>query len=168
LSSSGYEAKLDQIILDAQFIDLRPLLGEELYNDLLNKVEDGSNQYDDLLDGSTYTYQNTTYNNYGLRVVLANYIYARWIMEGDVIDNPFGATRKLNQGVSEPISFQTKKQLDTDNKNSAYNYWLNVRAFIVRTGLPLYNVCRPQKNTFKISKISTSRNDYNYRYGKRY
>ena len=168
LSSSGYDAKLDQITLDAQFIDLRPLLGERLYNDILIKVEAGSTEYDDLLNGSTYDYQGITYSNYGLRVVLANYIYARWIMEGDVTDNPFGATRKLNQGLSEPISFQTKKQLDTLNKNSAYNYWLNVRAFIARTELPLYNICHTQKNTFKISKISTSRNGYNNKHRKLY
>ena len=163
ISNSGYDEKLDQIILETQFNDLRPLLGERLYNDILEKVAANDTQYDDLLNGSTYTYQNITYSNYGLRVVLANYIYARWIMQGDVIDNPFGLTQKLNSPQSQPIDYQTKKRLDTLNKNTAYNYWLNVRNFIMRTDLPLYEICYERKNTFKMSKISRNVNS-NKRY----
>jgi hypothetical protein len=156
LSNSNNNEKLNQIILDSQFIDLRPLLGDRLYNDILAKVAANETTYDDLLNGSTYTYQNITYSNYGLRVVLANYIYARWIMEGDVIDNPFGATIKLDNPHSQTLSINTKKQLNTLNKNTAYNYWLNVQDFLIRTEVELFKNCTRRKNTFKISKISKS------------
>lgn len=153
LSNSNNNDKLNQIILESQFNDLRPLLGERFYNDLLDKVAASDPTYNDLLDGSDYTYRGTQYKNYGLRVVLANYVYARWILEGDVIDNPFGATIKMGTESEKP-SFQYKKQLYTSNREQAYNYWLNVQKYILRNDFPLYTLCSKAKTSFRMSKIS--------------
>jgi hypothetical protein len=156
ISSSIYDAKLNQIILETQFQDLRPLIGERFFNDILQKESESSNIYDDLLDGNTYVYQGITYSNYGLRCVLANYIYARYTMFGDVIDNSFGQTLKLNGNESQPLSGSLKKSLYQMNRDLAYNYWLNVRDFIIRNNndFLLYNDCYTSDNkTFKLSKI---------------
>jgi len=153
ISSSVYDDKLNQIILEAQFQDLRPLLGERFFNDILQSTSGTSN---DLLDGSTYTYNTITYQNYGLRCVLSNFIYARYTMFGDVIDNSFGQTIKLNPNQSMPISLATKKSLYQMNRDLAYNYWLNVRDYIIRniSDYPLYNDCLVSNNkTFKLTKI---------------
>jgi len=156
ISKSIYDDKLNQIILETQFQDLRPLLGERFFNDILNEESDSTGVYNDLLDGNTYEYQGITYTNYGLRCVLANYIYARYTMFGDVIDNSFGQTIKLNPNDSQPLSSSLKKSLYQMNRDLAYNYWLNVRDFIIRnsTDYPLYNDCYTSDNkTFKLSKI---------------
>lgn len=156
LSKSIYDDKLNQIILETQFQDLRPLLGERFFNDILAKVEALDPLYDDLLDGNTYTYQGITYTNYGIRCVLSNFIYARYTMFGDIIDNSFGQTMKMNVNESQPLSSSLKKSLYQMNRDLAYNYWLNVRDYIVRnsTDFPLYNDCYTSTNkTFKLSKI---------------
>lgn len=153
LSNSVHNDKLEQIIREAQFNDLLPLLGERLYYDILTEVEASNTTYDDLLDGSTYTYQGITYTNVGLRAVLARYIYARYAMFGDVIDNPFGMTQKLNVNESKPIDYSTKKAFYTMNRNEAFNMWLNVEKFLDRTDVALYDNCKRTKNTFRIGKI---------------
>ena len=156
LSKSVYNDKLDQIILETQFQDLRPLLGERFFNDILNEESNSTGAYDDLLDGSTYTYNNITYTNYGLRCVLANYIYARYTMFGDVIDNSFGQTMKMNVNESVPVSASIKKSLYQMNRDLAYNYWLNVRDFLMRnpSTYTLFNECNTStNNSFKLSKI---------------
>ena len=148
ISNSIHNDKLNQIIIESQFEDLMPLLGERLFNDILNDAA----SYTDLLDGGTYTYQTITYTNVGLKAVLANYVYARYAMSGDVLDNPFGMTTKLND-TSQPISLETKKTFYNANRNTAFNLWLNVEKYLIRTEEPLFNGCITRPNTFKISKI---------------
>lgn len=152
ISNRINDDKLNQIILETQFDDILPLLGERLFNDVLSNTAN----YTDLLDGSTYDYNGITYTNYGLKSVIANYFYARYTMFGDVIDNPFGMTTKLNPNESKQIDYSTKKTFYQANRNTAYNYWLNVERFILRTKIPLYKGCEQINNnnsTFKISRI---------------
>lgn len=154
LSDSVHNDKLDQIIIEAQFEDLQPLLGEELYLAILKDVASSGNAYDDLLDGGDYTYRSTTYHNYGLRAVLAHYVYARYTMFGDVLDNPFGMTLKLGGNESQPISHATKKTFYQSNRNTAFNYWRNVERYLIRTENALFrNNCLSVNRTFKISRI---------------
>lgn len=156
ISNSIYDDKLNQIIVETQFQDIRPLLGERLFNDILLKVEAVDPFYDTLLDGGTYDYQGLTYVNYGLRCVLAHYVYARYTMFGDVIDNAFGQTLKMNVNESQPISMNLKKSLYQMNRDMAHNYWRNVFDFLSRnaTSYPLFENCyTSQKSNFKLSKI---------------
>lgn len=150
VSNSVYKDKLNQIILETQFEDIQPLIGEDFFY----KIDSDLVGYTDLLDGSTYEYNGVTYVNVGLKAVLANYIYARLAMFGDVIDNPFGMTTKLNVNESKPIDLATKKTFYNSNRQYAYNLWLNVEKFMVRTKLVGYNSgCTTKPNTFKISRI---------------
>ena len=151
LSNSINGAKLNEIILQSQMVDLLPLLGERLYYDVINNSETRT----ELLEGNTYEYNNITYTNVGLKAVLAHYVYARYAMYGDVIDTAFGLKAKLNNDVSERIDTGMKKTLYEHNCNYAYNLWLNVELFLTRTREPLYTLCgSAQKNkNFKMSRI---------------
>lgn len=154
VSNSVYDDKLNQIIGESQFNDLMPLLGERLYYAILTDVEESGGVYDDLLNGGTYDYQGVTYTNVGLRRVLSSYVYARYAMFGDVLDNPFGMTQKLNVNESQPIDYATKKSFFQMNQNEAYNYWLNVEKYLRRTGETLFTQCAGTKpKSFKISKV---------------
>ena len=149
ISKTANDDSLNDIIIQVQINELRPLLGEKLFNLIMNTPLD----YTDLMNGSTYEYKGITYQNYGLKAVLAYYIDAYWKMFGDVTSTPFGNVTKLNAGISEPISDGFKKSLFQINKQSAYNIWLNVQSFIVRTEVEGYELCNVKRNAFKIRKI---------------
>lgn len=151
ISKSIHNDKLNQLILEAQYNDLRPLLGDNFYLKMLDEIEDGSIVYNELLDGSVYNYNSIDYKNVGLKAVLSSYIYARLMMFGDVINTPFGNVIKENDSSSKPDT-SVKKTFYQMNRNEAYNLWLNVERFMVRTSFTGYKSCRKNKNTFKISK----------------
>lgn len=119
---------------------------------MIDEINEGSLDYEDLLDGGTYDYKGVTYTNVGLKAVLASYVYARLIMFGDVINTPFGSVNKLNNETSKPVDLTTRKTFYQLNRNEAYNLWLNVERYMARTSFTGYNTCRKNKNTFKISK----------------
>lgn len=149
ISKTANDDRLNDIIIQVQINELRPLLGERLFD----AIQEAPQDYDDLLNGSAYEYKGVTYQNYGLKAVLAYYVDAYWKMFGDVTSTPFGNVTKLNTNISEPITDGFKKSLFTMNKQSAYNIWLNVHLFIVRTEVPLYNCFEVKKKSFNISKI---------------
>lgn len=151
ISQTVNDDRLNDIILQVQIDEIRPILGEELFNAVLASPT----SYTALLDGGNYIFNNVTYSNYGLRAVIAYYVYAYWMMFGDVTNTPFGTVTKLNQQVSEPTAYPIKQSLFKVNKNSAYNIWLNVQDFLVRTNEPKFNnLCNITKTNFRIRKIS--------------
>lgn len=149
LSKTVNDDRLNDIIIQVQINEIRPLLGEDLFN----AVTEIPASYTDLLDGSTYTISGITYTNYGLKAVMAYYIDAYWKMFGDVTSTPFGTVTKLSGGESEPITDGFRKSIFTMNKQSAYNIWLNVELFLRRTNEPLYNICNVKRNNFNFRKI---------------
>lgn len=171
ISKSVYDDKLNQIVLESQFMDLLPLMGERFYNDfnewfqlyLVNDTTQPNNvAYTALYEGSTYTYSGVTYTNYGIVAVLANYVYARYAMFSDVIDNPFGMVNKLQGAESQPISMSTKQTLYKMNQDIAFNYWTNVRRYIIRNSnsFPLFQLCEAN-NTQKPKLYKIGSHDYN-------
>jgi len=154
ISSSSNDDKLNQSIVEAQLENIKPLLGESLFNAVLIEALAGGNLYAELLKGGSYNVNGCDYYNVGLKAVIVYYTSARYTMGGDVIDNPFGLTQKLNSPNSQPIDYPTKKSLSNQDRDFAYNLWLDVKAFLIRTKEPLFNcgvTTTPRK--FKIDKI---------------
>lgn len=151
LSNSVHNDKLNELILQAQMVDLLPLLGEQLYYDILNNTS----QWTDLLNGCLYEYNGITYTNVGLRAVLVHYTYARYSLYGDVIDTAFGLKEKLNNDVSKQVDYPMKKTMYEHNCNYAFNLWLNVENYIMRNNIALYIKCNShaKNKNFKISRI---------------
>jgi len=153
ISTTWNDAKLNELILDAQMLDIAPLLGETLYNKLLAAPED----YAELLDGGSYTVDGTSYTSYGLKMVLAYYAYARVVMMGDATATPFGLVQKLNSDVSQPVSDSLRKSTWQINVEGASKLWDNVRNYLVRTKQADYaaNHCivAPRTGGFRIKKI---------------
>lgn len=151
LSNSIHDNKLNELILQAQMVDLLPLLGEQLYYDVLNNTA----TYNELLEGCLYDYNGITYTNVGLKAVLAHYTYARYALYGDVVDTAFGLKEKLNADVSKQVDMSMKKTLYEHNGNYAFNLWLNVENYIMRKNIALYIKCgTDNKNkNFRISRI---------------
>ena len=152
VSDTTYTKVLQSMIIAAQLQDVAGLLGERLFNDVLNNTAN----YLPLLDGGVYTYQGVEYTNYGLKAVISHYTYARYLMFGSSKDTPFGFVEKLSGQDSRPTSDKTKKDLYGLNRDSAYTLWISVKNFLVRTEEPLFiNACKTKPNNqFRISKIS--------------
>lgn len=149
ISDSLDENKLTQLILEAQEQDLKPLLGESLYTDLLLNPEN----YTSLLDGGSYTHQDMTYVNVGLKIVLACYVYARNVLFGDVTDTPFGSVFKEDQSSSR-VDLKMKQTLYDQNRDIAFNYFRNVEYYLLRTENALYKKkTSTRRSGMKITRI---------------
>jgi hypothetical protein len=153
ISKSVNEEKLNEIIIKVQILEILPLLGQSFYNDLVKNV----NLYNLLLEGGSYTVSNVTYQNYGLKSCIVHYVDAYYKMFGDITDTPFGLVNKLNGNESKQVDYAIKKSLYNENKKVAYNIWLNVENYLIKTQNSLYlqnqNICKNNLQNLKISKI---------------
>lgn len=151
ISKSVDENTLKQHIREAQENDLKPLLGERLYNTILATPSD----YEDLINGHSYEFGGITYINQGLKGVLVYYTFARYTMFGDVTDTPYSMVNKLAGAESRPVDYQFKKSMYTNNRDMAYNVFLTVDAFLRRSGNTLYlqNCTRKSTGGFTFNKI---------------
>lgn len=156
ISKSVRDDKINPYIKDAERLDLRPLLGELLYRDLVENATD--QKYLDLLDENNYSYQGDNYSHGGLKEILSLYAWSRYVMFGSFTDTSFGHVKKKTQD-SEPLSYQEKKSIYTQDTQTALTLWGDVERFIIRNSetYPLFNSgsCgRARNRTFNISKIS--------------
>lgn len=150
ISKTVFDDKLNELIIESQFQDVMPLLGELLFNDVMTNTAN----YTDLLEGGTYEYNGITYHNYGLQAVIAYYVYARYAMFGNVTDTPFGQVTKL-VGESQTTDYAYKKQAYQMNRDSAYQMWRSVENYLIRTENELFGNCHTltRKTRFNIKKI---------------
>jgi len=139
--------KLREMILDAQLLDLQPLLGEEFYNKILAAPED----YTEFLNGGIYEHDGISYTNYGLKMVLAYFAYARYMMFSSITDTPFSVVEKLNSE-SRPADRTDKKSIYNLNRDVAMQLWGNVKSYLIRTGI-LQNSCHLSKSGLRFKKV---------------
>lgn len=137
IAKSPNDAKLNEMILDAQMLDLQTLIGESLYNKLLASPED----YQDLLEGGTYETEGIGYTNYGLKMVLSYFVYARHIMFSSVTDTAYSVVEKLND-TSRPADAASKKNIYSLNRDAAFQIWENVKKYLIRTKHPDFTNCQ--------------------------
>jgi hypothetical protein len=153
VSNSVNDDVFNSILIQTQIEDIAPLLGEDLFNDLINNPAN----YTALLTGGAYTYNGITYQNYGLEAVIAYYWYARYTMFGSVTDTPFGLMQKISGEGTQEVSQKAKDALYQYNQNSAFTIWKSVENYLIRTNNVLFNslsLCQiKQKTNFNISKI---------------
>lgn len=148
ISKTPHDDKLNEQILDAQLLDIQPLLGETLFN----KIVANPDAYDDLLNGGIYEHKGISYTNYGLKMVLAYFAYSRYVMFSSAIDTPFSLTEKLNDN-SRPIEATAKKTIYAVNRQAAQQVWDNVKNYLIRIRHPEFSNCKNNTSGFRIKKI---------------
>jgi len=148
ISKTPYDDKLHEQILDAQLLDLQPVIGESFFNKILSAPEDHA----DLLEGCIYEHDGISYTNYGLSMVLTYFAYARYMMFSSVIDTPFSVVEKLNDN-SRPVDALAKKTVYNLNREAAVQVWENVKNYLIRTDHPDYKTCRTRQGGFRFKKI---------------
>lgn len=102
VSTNIDDTKMLSFITEAQLQDIKPVIGDSLYIDLLkyaNRSEtDPVNEiYDALMDGAIYQYNDVDYMFAGLRFALNYYAYARIVKFGDGNVTRFGFVNKQDQ-----------------------------------------------------------------------
>ena len=148
ISKTLHDDKLNEQILDAQLLDIAPLIGESLFNKIVSSPQD----HIDLLDGGIYEHDGISYTNYGLKMVLAYFAYARYIMFSSAIDTPFSVVEKLSDN-SRPVEASAKKTIYTLNRQAAQQVWDNVKNYLIRTRHPDYTGCISKKGSLRFKKI---------------
>lgn len=153
IADSCNDAKLKQTIRESLITDLKPLLGRDFFYAVTTTPE----SHGDILNAKSGTSDNIQYDHVGLKEVLCYFVYARLLMFGDVINNPFGFTRKLSQNnVSEKIDLPTRRALNTNYRDIAFNLWVEVRFYMNLVDYSTYVDCETQPTKagkFKITKI---------------
>lgn len=129
ISKSLRDEKINPYIDDAEFLDLRPMLGASLYHDLVANKADA--KYVELMEGGDYQYNGETYYFPGLEKVLCLFAYARYVMFGSNTDTSFGFVQKSNQD-STPVPDITKKTIYTKDRQAAVEYFAEIAAFLSR------------------------------------
>lgn len=142
--------KVQPAIRDAQEFDIRPFLGDELYNAIQDDIQNSGTVYDDLMNETVYTHGGRTYVSPGLRNTVSLFAYARIKSDANEHDTAFGAVNKLNpysNGVSEATISRQVREI----KEQAKIYLQRVQAYLDRNEnqFPLWkkSPCRKPKTT---------------------
>lgn len=160
ISNSLRDEKINPHIEDAELLDLRPLLGEEFYYELVEKVEDEDDLYTTkLLSPYTYTYDGKKYRHFGIERVLSLFAYARYKVD-PTTDTPFGTVEKrFNDGIAAPST--TLRDIYKRNQQEAAQYFNDIQLYLNRNN-NLYPTWRSGCSSsrisggFRISKITKS------------
>jgi len=100
ISQKVDDKKLNEAIKQAQGSDLIAILGD-FYFDVVANME--APDWQPLLDGCSFAYCGKNYYQEGIRALLADYVYARFIAKLNVNLTPFGVTKKKSEN-SEPLT----------------------------------------------------------------
>jgi hypothetical protein len=153
------ENKINGIIEQAQLIDVKPLLGDRFYFDLMNNLSNPI--YQPLLDGSSFTYFDITYSHDGIKALLSDYFMSRYALSINTNFSPFGATTKTPQD-GEIADRNSLKDISTQQTQLAGARWEIIRLYLMaNTSIfpewrnPIYadEVGVVPQRTFKFRKI---------------
>jgi hypothetical protein len=138
------DARIKPFILEAQRLDLKPVLNDALFYDFVLKFDETLDssyaKYQELLTGKVYTYNSNSIYFDGIKPMLSYYALARF-----VIDNPINITRMsivvktVNQ--STPADASQIKMFVNELRSAAMSYQNQVVKFLCdnSTTYPLYN-----------------------------
>lgn len=150
--------KVDPFILEAQEFDLKNLMGDSFYYDLIKDFNNSPSlsKYYDLFNGSTYICDGNEIYQSGIKAVLIYLSYSRYVAVSNIEATAFGTVHKKEE-FSEPVSESTIKRLKDQAYSGALEYWQGVEKFIKSNfnDYPLFKGCHlKNKTSIKISGVS--------------
>jgi hypothetical protein len=156
-SNINVAKKLEPYILEAQVFDLKSLLGDELYNAVVEDFEASPSlsTYSDLFSGSSWTISGHTYKHEGLIPILCYFSYARYKLNSNTEDTAYGTVIKRNNE-SEPVSEKTIARQADQARSGAMAYWNQVLKFLNDNSIdyPLWlNSCNKKSGRIRITGV---------------
>lgn len=143
-SNIDFDKKLRPHVIDAQEFDVRPLLGEQLWIELISDVS----AFSDLWLPFEYSYKGKNYQHPGLKSVVVMFTVARYRGDANNHETAFGSVQKTNP-FSEPISEKTIARRMASARSGAEVYWTRVRDYLNRhaSDYPNWNCARKSRLT---------------------
>lgn len=157
------DGRITPFILEAQQNDLRPVLNDALYYDLMTNFTNSAHAmyalYQSLINGTTYTYNAQTLYFSGIKPMLAYYSLARFLINNPVNITRFGVTQKINPQ-SEPVSIAAIQAVVYELRATATSYQNELIQYLetMQASYPLYNTGGASENmtsrtSFKFFKL---------------
>ncbi len=132
------ETKLLAYITEAEQMNIKPALGDELFLRILAEGED-NDLYKVLLNGGTYKDRNDCIRSFmGLKVTMSYYVYAQNVMTGDFQSTRFGTVVK--QG-------DYSREISSKERSDCYNNALEVAHHYLKECVAYCKVKRLFKST---------------------
>ena len=139
------EDKINAYISEVEFMNIKPVLGEKLFLDLLSKGEENAD-YKLLLNGGSYTDSSNNVCSFpGLKVTIAYFVYAQNLMSGDFQVTRFGTMFKEDDYSSH---------ISSKERSDAYNNTLEVANYYLKECIKYCKV-KGLLNTSKKGSAST-------------
>lgn len=155
-----YHSHALTLLREAQKMDLSPILGRPLYRDFITQVFDQNatmyDQYQDLLNGTDYVYNNNTIQYEGIKPMLCYFAYARFLPKQPLNVVRFGVTTKQTDE-STPVDPKILNQNVIDARGSAIHYQEDVTCFL-QSNKDIYTLYEDKlsvstnKNSISVSK----------------
>ena len=144
VSANNIDRKFNRLAELTQIKDLKPLLGYDMFQDLIQNPTETANAA--LLAGGTFTYNGVTYTFDGLKYVLANFFFANYVTD-NLEDTYAGFVTKTGED-SQPASQGDKKNLRDMAVEAAMQYWEDCKRYIEANSsdFPYYDCSKPQNN----------------------
>ena len=145
----GYDpTEFQTFINEAQEFDLKPLVEEDFYFDLLAKKDD--EPYKALIDGGSYTYNGRSYSFQGLATVISYFSYARFVMNSSAISTSHGMVVKTTPN-STPLVLEERKNFWYKKREEANLMMIDVVKYIERNiaDFPSWNNSQSCKPDYK-------------------
>lgn len=121
------EDQLHPYILAAQNNDIKPILGNVFWTDLVQNRN--LQKYKDLMEGGNYTKEGDTLSFSGLKAAIAEYTYARYVMGKNIQDTPFGMVTKESD-YTQPASAKQLAEVAAAHRSAGQNYLMEVIDFL--------------------------------------
>jgi len=150
--------QLTPYIQEAQNFDLRELLGDAFYLDLIADFTASPSlaDYSLLFNGGSYIHGNETYYLDGVKQFLIYCTYARYLSNSNVIPTATGLVHKTNQ-YSEKVDEKTIARLVAQSRSGATFIENGIKDYLRRksSDYPLYKCEREKSTGFKIRNIGS-------------
>lgn len=147
------DSQLLAYISEAEHLNVKPVLGDKLYLDLLKEGETNE-KYQMLLTGGTYTDdESNIYTFAGLKTAMAYYVFAKIVMVGDFQITRYGTVLK-DGDYSSHISNKERSDCYNDTLEVANSYLADCLNYCKRVGILTTAPGRPKTSGgIKIRKI---------------
>lgn len=125
--------KLTAYIVEAEQMNVKPVLGDELFLSILAKGDEDE-LFGILLSGGTYESEGRLYSFAGLKAAMSYYVFAKYLMVGDFNATRFGISIK-EDNYSSHISSSERSNAYSDTLEVANCYLQDCVTFCQRKGL---------------------------------
>ncbi len=152
----GYnESEFNVYIREAQDFDLKPMLCEDFYFELVANMEDAGD-WQKVVDGGEYQFEGKDMFFRGISDVLAYFTYARFILKCNYVSTTHGFTIKKTN-FSDPLPLEEKRNMYYKYKKDANIIFADVKKFIERNidTYASWDSCNEGCNTPKATGFKT-------------